>query len=106
MRSVAAICYGRVIVGECSHCRSKKKSKGSYSVDTAVSADEKEIALECVENAYVENPTVASAAKEEALAVENPVAAECEGEKTATLDDAETGEPFVAPETEKETPLV
>ena len=104
MRSLAAIRYGRVTVGECSHCRSKKKSKGSYSVDTAaVSADEKEIALEYVENAYVENPTVAPAAKEEALAMENPVAAECEGKMT--LDDAEMGEPLVAPETEKETIL-
>ena len=69
------------------HCRSKNK-KGNYSIDSTNAAEEREIALEYVENAYVENPSaVASETKqEEVLAVDNPLAAECEGEKACTLD--------------------
>ena len=88
--------------GKISHCRSKNK-KGINSVDTATSAaEDKEIALE-----YVENPTEAPAdEKQEALAVENPLAAECEGETTATLNSAAADEPGVAPEVETETHMV
>ena len=69
------------------HCRSKNK-KGNYSIDSANTAEERDIALEYVENAYVESPTavVSETKQEEALAVDNPLAAECEGEKACTLD--------------------
>lgn len=69
------------------HCRSRNK-KGHYSVDSGNAEEVKDIALEYVENAYVENPAaVTSEAKqEEGLAVDNPLAAECEGEKACPLD--------------------
>lgn len=93
--------------GKFSHCRSKNK-RGMYTIDTeTAAAEDKEIALEYVENVYVENPTEAPAAKEEeALAMENPLAAECEGEKTAIMDSAAADEPVAAPDVGTETHMV
>lgn len=89
----------------CSHCRSRKKSRKCSLAPTA-SAEEKQIALECVENQYVENADSPPATKEEEAlkSAVNPLAVEyAEGE----MNEEVTGkdEPSAAPEAEKETPL-
>ena len=87
----------------CFTVRRSKNKKGHYSVDSANAAEERDIALEYVENAYVENATaVASENKqEEVLAIDNRLAEECEGEKACTLDGVAADDTTEV----KETPL-
>lgn len=94
-----------VIADECSQCRSKKKT-GNYNIAATGSAEEKQIALEYVENPNVENADEAPMTKEEeALAAVNPLAAVyMEGEMSEVV--AGKDEVAAVPEAEKETPLV